>query len=64
MAGERRQAKGTCKAREVATAEFVTLREPGQLTSGRVRTVAEELGVGTRTVWQWAVGLVKDCLSR
>ena len=44
--------------------EFVALREPGQLTTGRVRTVAEELEVGTRTVWQWAVGLVKDRLSR
>jgi hypothetical protein len=64
MAGERRQAKGTCKAREVATAEFVTLREPGWLTSGRVRTVAEELGVGTRTVWRWVAGVLSDRLSR
>ena len=64
MAGERRQANGTCKAREVATAEFVALREPGQLTTGRVRTVAEELAVGTRTVWRSAAGLVKDRLSR
>lgn len=46
MAGERRQGERhvPVKAREAATAELVTLREPGQLTTGRVRTVAEELG--------------------
>jgi len=43
---------------------YARAAEPGQLTTGRVRTVAEELEVGTRTVWQWAVGLVKDRLSR